>query len=62
MNVQSQTAPGAKVLAFPIGGRRGIERMARFAALENDNRPTARVIVDSWYHEAALAEDTTKKS
>lgn len=56
---QTRTAT-AKILAFPSGGRKGLTRSAS-EALPNDNRPALPVIdTDSWYHEAAMAEESEK--
>ncbi|WP_127091694.1 DUF2735 domain-containing protein [Aquabacter cavernae] len=49
---------GAKIYVFPKGGRAGV-RVARQG--KPDIAATAPVVCDSWYHEAAMREETTRK-
>lgn len=57
MNGQTEVAGSAKVLAFPKGGRAGMERELMRKAIENDNRSTPVVVTDSWYHQAAIDQE-----
>jgi len=60
MDGHIEMAASAKVLQFPAGGRAGIARRALFSSVQNENRKSPQIVYDSWYHEAALADDTGK--
>lgn len=47
----------AKILQFPAGGRRGVgDRRATMQAIEDLEAQLPKVIVDGWYHDAAMQE------
>ena len=60
----NSSRPTAKILAFPAGGRSGFARSRTdiHSAANISVRPEEnRVVVDSWYHEAAVREAETSK-
>ena len=64
MNAPTHIQRSATVLAFPKGGRSALTRRDGAARLiPNDNQPPQQIVVtDAWYHQAAMAEDSGKKS
>ena len=64
MNGHTHFPASAKVLAFPRGGRLGFAKEDIFtqSMIGNDNRPSRQIVVDAWYHEAAMAEESAKKN
>lgn len=46
---------GATIIQFPAGGRRGLQ-----AKKDPVQTPLPAVVIDSWYHEAAVAAETKR--
>lgn len=60
----NSSRPTATILAFPAGGRSGYAQRRtdmRSAANISVRPDESRVIVDSWYHEAAIRDAETSK-
>lgn len=60
----TQPRPSAKILMFPLAGRPSASNLgakAKFAA-ELASLRTTDVDFDAWYHEAAVEEETQRRS